>query len=152
MVRNTLLIVLLVGGIGYLADRGILPIDEGVIVSLTAPTTLYASAEGTQEIVVPLEVHLINKTSSPVEIEVPTPCKIFRWIVLTPDNEFVQSASELDCPQDAVTGTLQPNYRLDDQYKLTLDPRRIKPGRNYRLRYSFWGYENSHDFSVESVN
>lgn len=148
MVMTTLIFVAGVAAIGYLVDTGAINLDEPVAFTLDVQQPEAASAGTPIRLVV--RPRLVNNQEEDVALTAPDPCKIFRWILLDPGNDFVQSKPrEEQCAQVVVTNWLEAGYQIEDEFPIELDPRRVRAGGNYRLLVRYWGYETRVPVSIE---
>jgi hypothetical protein len=99
-------------------------------------------------LVLPVRATLTNNTDEVMDLTAPDPCRIFRWVLLSPAGDFVMSTPREPCdePGPALT-PLYPDTTATLREDLNLAPGRVPPG-TYRLRYSYWGEEGESDIQV----
>ncbi|MDE1174442.1 MAG: hypothetical protein PW790_12345 [Parvibaculaceae bacterium] len=86
-------------------------------------------------------VKLQNNENKVLTLTAPDSCSIFRWILVDPSGEFVQSGISDNCPDVRITRFVEAKQSLEETYPLPLDTRRVKPG-DYALLIRYWGYED----------
>ncbi|NWH08597.1 MAG: hypothetical protein HXY22_08160 [Alphaproteobacteria bacterium] len=121
--------------------------EDKVKVLIEAPASLTLPAEG--EMPLTLKVTLLNQSRVPVDLNIADPCRIFRWLVITPgDGRFVQGKLEKeDCAAVPMIATLDPGRQTSEEFTLPLDARRFSAG-TYELRVEYWGTQGAHTFTV----
>lgn len=121
--------------------------EAKVKVLIEAPSTLTLTAGA--EMPLAVKVTLLNQSRTPVDLRIADPCRIFRWLVITPgDGRFVQGKLEKeDCAAVPMLATLDPGQQTSEEFTLPLDTRRFQPG-TYELHVEFWGTQGAHTFTV----
>ena len=89
---------------------------------------------------IPLDVtvQLINRTDEVLQLSAPTPCKVFKWLLLDSNREFVQAKSEEICPQVIMSATLEGNHNTSENFILNIDAKRLRSDSSYELHVSYW--------------
>ena len=91
--------------------------------------------------VIPLEVNvqLVNRTDNLLQLTAPSPCKVFKWVLVDSRREFVQAKPEEICPQVVMNATLEGNHNTTETFMLEIDATRLRNDTSYELRVSYWG-------------
>jgi hypothetical protein len=91
--------------------------------------------------IIPLQVsvQLINRTDNLLELTAPSPCKVFKWVLVDSRREFVQAKREAACPQVVMNATLEGNHNTTETFTLDIDATRLRDDTSYELRVSYWG-------------
>ena len=85
-------------------------------------------------------------------LEAENKCKIFRFVVTTPQNEFIQAKRFADdCPTNTAYGNVEANSVIEQIEAVPLDASRYAPG-DYKLRVKFWDYEGEAEFTLVAAN
>lgn len=89
---------------------------------------------------IPLDVtvQLVNRTDNLLELNAPSPCKVFKWLLLDSNREFVQAKPEEVCPQVIMQATLEGNHNTSENFILKIDARRLRADSSYELHVSYW--------------
>ena len=93
---------------------------------------------------------ITNNQQTAETLQAPTPCDVFRWILLTNDREFVQSKPAQSCVQVIATTELAPKNYIEETVVLELDRRRVNLGEDYQLLVRFWNFERLVPLTLEA--
>ena len=90
--------------------------------------------------IIPLDVtvQLINRTDDELQLSAPSPCKVFKWLLLDSNREFVQAKPEEICPQVVMSATLEGNHNTSENFILHIDAKRLRTDSSYELHVSYW--------------
>ena len=140
MMLWSLILVALVGSLGYAAYMGG-PSSFGgfdVAMKVTAdPVIVPLSGEKAGRIV--MNVDLQNRTANVQKLNARSHCKLFRWLLLGPNENLIQAQGGENCEDSAMELVLQPNEKKSDTFDIALDPSRLKAGERYQFVLEYWG-------------
>jgi len=139
MVASTVFIFLAVIGLYAAVQQGVIDLSDPVELSVEIGE-LPAGPLG-DTVPVPLTVRLTNNQDEALALTAPDPCKVFRWLVLNPNKEFIQSKPPEPCASVVMQGRLDPRTYLEEDYTIDIDTRRVRPGFSYVLMVRYWGHE-----------
>jgi len=95
--------------------------------------------------IIPLDVtiQLTNRRDRVLELNAPSPCKVFKWLLLDSNREFVQAKPEETCPQVVMQATLEGNHNTTENFVLNIDARRLRADSSYELHVSYWDIQTT---------
>ena len=100
------------------------------------------------DIILPVVLRLINRSENEESLEADNMCKIFRFVVTTQQNEFIQAKRFADdCPTNTAYGNIAANSVIEQIEAVPLDASRYAAG-DYKLRVKFWNYEGEAEFTL----
>ncbi|MBO6542414.1 MAG: hypothetical protein JJ939_11130 [Alphaproteobacteria bacterium] len=137
MLNSSLLMFIFVAGIWIAYSTGAINFEEDAAVKVTAEP----GAQTGETIPLNVTVQLINNTDSLMELTAPSPCKVFKWVLVDSRRDFVQAKREEMCPQVLMQATLEGNHNTTENFVLEIDPKRLSPNSSYELRVSYWNIE-----------
>lgn len=137
MLNSSLLMFVFVAGIWIAYASGAINFEEDSVVKVTAEP----AAQTGDTIPLHVTVQLINNTDSLMELTAPTPCKVFKWVLVDSRRDFVQAKPEEVCVQVLMQATLEGNHNTTEEFVLDIDAKRLSPNTSYELRVSYWGIE-----------
>ena len=147
MITTGLMVVVSVSFVAYMMLTERFNPDEPV--ALTISVTQAAPAAPSAPIVLRIDARITNNSDNLVTLTAPTPCDIFRWSILSPASELVQTRPEQVCVQLLMTAELAGEHHHDENFTIELDPTRVHAGGDYQLMVNYWGYEARTPLSIE---
>ena len=141
-------VIVLVG----LYDNQRTPVEDGKVgLVVGVPANQFMTQSG-DVIVLPVVLRLINRSDAEEALEAENKCKIFRFVVTTPQNEFIQAKRFADdCPTNAAYGNVAAGDAIEQIEAVPLEASRYAPG-DYKLRVKFWDYEGEAEFTLVADN
>ncbi|MEQ9518045.1 MAG: hypothetical protein RLN89_01260 [Parvibaculum sp.] len=145
MLNSSLLMFVFVAGIWIAYSSGAINFEEDAAVKVTAEP----GPQVGDTIPLNVTVQLINSTESLMELTAPSPCKVFKWVLVDSRRDFVQAKPEEICPQVLMQATLEGNHNTTESFVLDINATRLRPDTSYELRVSYWNIqaETKVDFS-----
>lgn len=147
MLLTTLAICLVIGLTGYyLRDDGRIGRGEtGLELGVPAEHRLQRGYDTTP---LPVVLRLVNKTDRIIDLTADGPCKIFRYVVTTPEGGFIQAVRRPEvCTETTDRAAIAENDTLEEIRQVPLDTARYSAGE-YVLRIKFWNYEGQARFTL----
>lgn len=147
MLLTTFAICLVIGITGYFLR------DDGRVGRNAAGLELGVPVEhqlqrGYATTPLPVVLRLVNNTGGLIDLTADGPCKIFRYVVTTPDGGFVQAVRRPEaCAENTTKSALAENDTLEEIRQVPLDTDRYQAG-DYVLRVKFWNYESEARFTL----
>ena len=137
-------VIVLVG----LYDNQRAPVAVGSVgLAVGVPANQLMTQSG-DDIILPVVLRLINRSENEESLEADNMCKIFRFVVTTQQNEFIQAKRFADdCPTNTAYGNIAANSVIEQIEAVPLDASRYAAG-NYKLRVKFWNYEGEAEFTL----
>lgn len=137
-------VILLVG----LYDNQRAPVAVGSVgLAVGVPANQLMTQSG-DDIILPVVLRLINRSENEESLEADNMCKIFRFVVTTQQNEFIQAKRFADdCPTNTAYGNIAANSVIEQIEAVPLDASRYAAG-DYKLRVKFWNYEGEAKFTL----
>ena len=148
MMLTTLALIIVIAGIGYLSrDDGRIGAGE-IGLQLGVPVEHMLTPERATQ-ALPVIVQLVNRTNAAVKLTADGACKIFRFVVTTPDGEFIQAMrqGQTDCTENVTERMLAAGEILEEIRQIPLDTTRYAPGA-YMVRVKFWNHQASAPFEL----
>lgn len=101
--------------------------------------------------IIPLDVtvQLINRTDDELQLSAPSPCKVFKWLLLDSNREFVQAKPEEICPQVVMSATLEGNHNTSENFILNIDAKRLRTDSSYELHVSYWSIMTTQKINLD---
>ena len=141
-------VIVLVG----LYDNQRTPVADGKVGLVVGVPANQLMTQSGDVIVLPVVLRLINRSDAEEALEAENKCKIFRFVVTTPQNEFIQAKRFADdCPTHAAYGNVAAGEAIEQIEAVPLDASRYAPG-DYKLRVKFWDYEGEAEFTLVADN
>ena len=141
-------VIVLVG----LYDNQRAPVAGGSVGLVVGVPTNQLMTQSGDDIVMPVVLRLINRSEKEAALEAENKCKIFRFVVTTPQNEFIQAKRFADdCPTTKTYGNVEANSIIEQIEAVRLDASRYAAG-DYKLRVKFWNYEGEAEFTLVAGN
>ena len=141
-------VIVLVG----LYDNQRTPVADGKVGLVVGVPANQLMTQSGDMIMLPVVLRLINRSDAEEALEAENKCKIFRFVVTTPQNEFIQAKRFADdCLTNAAYGNVAPGDAIEQIEVVPLDARRYAPG-DYKLRVKFWDYEGEAEFTLVADN
>ncbi len=141
-------VIVLVG----LYDNQRAPVADGSVGLVIGVPANQLMTQSGDDIVLPVVLRLINRSEKEEALEAENKCKIFRFVVTTPQNEFIQAKRFADdCPTNTTYGIVEANSVIEQIEAVRLDASRYVPG-DYKLRVKFWNYEGEAEFTLVTGN
>ena len=139
MIVTTLLIILVIGGIGFY-NRPVVGIPDGEIgLEIGAPAEHVLQA-GYPVVPLPVVLRLRNRTNAEIALKVKNPCQVFRYVVTTENGDFVQAMpADTVCTQQITTNIIRAQENIEELKQVLLDAQRYQPGP-YQLHIKYWNY------------
>lgn len=123
------------------------PFGGAVRLSVEVPAAL-ALAPDARAVSLPVLLHLDNVSARAITLEA-SDCRLFRWLILTEQTQFVQSQQGAACAEaDALQLRLAARTRYSELQQLVLQPTRYQLHQTYRVRVRFWGLEREARFQL----
>ncbi len=133
--------------VGLYDNQRALVADGSVGLVVGVPANQLMTQSG-NDIVLPVVLRLINRSEKEAALEAENKCKIFRFVVTTPQNEFVQAKRFADdCLTNTAYGNVEANSVIEQIEVVPLDASRYAAG-DYKLRVKFWNYEGEAEFTL----
>jgi len=131
---SSLILFVAVLGIGLSVEYGY--VDLGNETEVTLETQTFPRNGD----IIPLQVtvQLVNRTENLLELTAPSPCKVFKWVLVDSRREFVQAKHDEACPQVVMNATLEGNHNTTETFMLDIDATRLRDDTSYELRVSYW--------------
>ena len=136
----------LVTGVAVLISTGILDTDPPIELEVTTEQQARWVEGGTLNL--SAWPKLSNNTDEGMALSADSRCHVFRWVLLTPGDAFVQAENEQGCSDVKVQQWLPAKTSQSDEFTLVLDPKRVKPG-DYNLAVRYWGEETVVPVTIE---
>ena len=137
-------VIVLVG----LYDNQRAPVADGKVGLVVGVPANQLMTQSGDDIVLPVVLRLVNRSENEEALEAENKCKIFRFVVTTPQNEFIQAKRFADdCPTNAAYGNIAANSVIEQIEAVPLDASRYAAG-DYKLRVKFWNYEGEAEFTL----
>lgn len=131
----TLVLVFGILAIGLADYYGVVQFEEDLELKISGEPL----AQTGNTIPLDVQVQLINNTDSLIQLTAPTPCKVFKWVLLDSRRDFVQAKGEEICPQVVMQATLEGNHNTTEGFVIDIDATRLRPDSSYELHVSYWG-------------
>lgn len=152
--RQVLQMVVFVGfiaALGYAVSQGSFDYMSNAVDLTVEPNRTDVAFDILEPPVIQIHVKLKNNTAAPVKLTAPSPCKVLRWLIMTPAGEFVQSrgGDDLACADGVIENTLQPGQMIEEFYPIALLKERFPASGQYQAVVRYWGYEQNFTFSVK---
>ncbi|HCQ82412.1 MAG: hypothetical protein CML79_06720 [Rhodobiaceae bacterium] len=150
-VLTTFAIVVVIIIIG-LFDRQRQEVAEGNVGLVIGVPGNQLMSQSNGVIALPVVLRLVNRSDEDETLEAENTCKIFRFVVTTPENEFIQAKRFADnCPTQTAYGQIAADEAIEEIEVVPLDADRFVPG-DYKLRVKFWNYDGEAEFSLLADN
>lgn len=146
--RTVMWITLIVGTVYTIGQSDFVEDLTPLAVRIELPEQIMVP-KSNRTVSLPVSVRLKNNTQETALLEVPSPCNIIRWFIITKDGEFVQAAGEEVCTQIVMKANLPAGQFSLDDFVIPLDTQRYEAGVHYRLMVRYWGEDGSKDFEVQ---
>ena len=141
-------VIILVG----LYDNQRQPVADGSVGLVVGVPANQLMTQRNGVIALPVVLRLVNRSETDEALEAENKCKIFRYVVTTPQNEFIQARRFADtCPTTNAYGTVAARAVIEQIETVLLDADRYAPG-DYKLRVKFWNYEGEAEFALVTDN
>ena len=96
------------------------------------------------------KLSLLNPTTQPIDLLVPTPCDIINWEIRSADGSVVQKEPVVFCPMHVPRLVLQPGQAITEPLKIALDKEAYQTG-DYVLHVSFWTVDLDTSINIQVV-
>ena len=137
-------VIVLVG----LYDNQRAPVADGKVGLVVGVPANQLMTQSGDDIVLPVVLRLVNRSENEEALEAESKCKIFRFVVTTPQNEFIQAKRFADdCPTNTAYGNVEANSVIEQIEAVRLDASRYAAG-DYKLLVKFWNYEGEAEFAL----
>ena len=114
-------VIVLVG----LYDNQRAPVADGSVGLVVGVPANQLMTQSGDDIVLPVVLRLINRSEKEEALEAENKCKIFRFVVTTPQNEFIQAKRFADdCPTNTAYGICEANSVIEQIEAVRLDASR----------------------------
>ncbi len=142
MIITTLAIIAVVAIFGFW-NRSPQGVADGAVGLQVALPLNFVLRKDIKTLPLPVILQILNKTNSDSELTAKSSCHIFRFIVITEDNELVQGKkSDENCDAQPAKRDLAAGATLQQIEQIPLDTARYRAGK-YKVRVKFWNYEGS---------
>ncbi len=121
--------------IGLASEYGLVSFEEDLELKVSGEVGVQSG----DTIPLQVQVQLINNTDNEMALTAPTPCKVFKWVLVDSRRDFVQAKLDEVCPQVMMQGSLPANSNTTEAFVLEIDATRLRPDTSYELRVSYWG-------------
>lgn len=147
IMSGSLIMLVLVAAVWIAYLSGAINFEDDTVLNVTAVPL--PQAGGT--IPIDVAVQLVNNTDNTLQLTAPTPCKVFKWVLVDSRRDFVQAKPDEVCPQVLMQATLEGNHNVTENFVLNIETRRLRPDTSYELRVSYWGImgQSKVDFELE---
>ncbi len=148
MMVTTFGLILVIGIVGfYMRDQqGGIGRDE-IGLEVGAPLQ-HQLQHGHKITPLPIILRLINNTDAVVTLTADSPCKIFRYVVTTPDGNFIQAVRTPEiCTETMRQSAINGQDVIEEIRQVPLDTTRYQAG-DYSVRVKFWNYQGQASFTL----